>query len=99
RDFHVTGVQTCALPIYIAREKEQLASAGGEDGGDPLFRMSEGELKKALDKMIAELKSDELAMAPRDSKTPSDVHLRVRGEPAQQIGRACGGKGGRARGG
>ena len=66
----------------IDREKTQLASAGGTES-DPLFRMSEGELKKELDRLIEELKGEELAMAPRDAKEPFDVNLRVRGEVAQ----------------
>lgn len=77
----VDAVQFIAV-TDIEREKTQLASVGGTDE-DPLFRMSEGDLKKELDKMIAELKSEDLAMAPRDAKTPADVHLRVRGETAQ----------------
>jgi len=77
----VDAVQFIAV-TDIEREKTQLASVGGTDV-DPLFRMSDGELKKALDKMIDELKAEDLAMAPRDAKEPADVHLRVRGETAQ----------------
>src|SRR5690606_41047387 len=33
RDFHVTGVQTCALPIYICTLEEELGSVPCE-GGD-----------------------------------------------------------------
>src|SRR5207302_7647936 len=28
RDFHVTGVQTCALPIYLTQVAEDIAAAG-----------------------------------------------------------------------
>jgi len=66
----------------LAREQEQLnAATGGES--DPLFRMSEGDLKKTLDKLIAELKDKDVAMAPRDAKEPADIHLRIRGETGQ----------------
>src|SRR5690606_40375584 len=36
RDFHVTGVQTCALPICV--EAEKLAAALRDDGIDPRRR-------------------------------------------------------------
>jgi hypothetical protein len=66
----------------LEREQEQLnAATGGES--DPLFRMSEGDLKKTLDKLIAELKDKEVAMAPRDAKEPADIPLRIRGETGQ----------------
>ncbi len=77
----VDAVQFIAVSD-IGREKTQLASVGVEEI-DPLFRMSDGELRKELDKMIADLKAEDLAMAPRDAKTPADIHLRVRGETAQ----------------
>src|SRR5690606_41120578 len=38
RDFHVTGVQTCALPIYAHREEDGAGAAGAEgdgQGGQP----------------------------------------------------------------
>src|SRR5690606_39662240 len=31
RDFHVTGVQTCALPIYLPDEPARLATANARD--------------------------------------------------------------------
>jgi hypothetical protein len=66
----------------LAREQDQLdAATGGES--DPLFRMSEGDLKKTLDKLIAELKDKDVAMAPRDAREPADIHLRIRGETGQ----------------
>jgi cytochrome c553 len=66
----------------LEREQGQLnAATGGES--DPLFRMSEGDLKKTLDKLIAELKDKEVAMAPRDAKEPADIPLRIRGETGQ----------------
>ncbi len=66
----------------LAREQEQLnAATDGES--DPLFRMSEGDLKKTLDKLIAELKDKDVAMAPRDAKEPADIPLRIRGETGQ----------------
>ncbi len=77
----VDAVQFIAL-TDIEREKTQLAAAVGSEV-DPLFRMSEGDLKKELDKLIEALKGEELAMAPRDARVPADVQLRVRGEVAQ----------------
>ena len=66
----------------LEREKAQLAAASGGES-DPLFRMSEGDLKKTLDKLIEELKDKDVAMAPRDAKAPADIHLRIRGETGQ----------------
>ena len=66
----------------IEREVAQLTAAN-DGGSDPLFRMSEGDLKKTLDKLIADLKDKDVVMAPRDAKNPADIHLRVRGETAQ----------------
>lgn len=77
----VDAVQFIAVSD-IDREKTQLAPVEGSVG-DPLFRMSEADLKKELDRLIEELKGEDLAMAPRDAKVPADVHLRVRGETAQ----------------
>jgi len=77
----VDAVQFIAV-ADLEREKAQLnAATGGE--GDPLFRMSEGDLKKTLDKLIAELKDKDVVMAPRDAKEPADIHLRIRGETGQ----------------
>lgn len=60
------------------------AEAAGLAGmGDPLAQMSEGELKKELERLIEELKEADLVMAPRDDPAPADVHLRVRGEVGQ----------------
>src|SRR5690606_40507193 len=33
RDFHVTGVQTCALPIFAAGKGDHLSASPGEFGG------------------------------------------------------------------
>jgi len=67
------------IPVVdIAGEAAALAGMG-----DPLAQMSEGDLKKELERLIEELKNADLAMAPRDEATPSDVHLRVRGEVGQ----------------
>ncbi len=78
----VDAVQFIAVE-EIEREKKALAAAGASEDADPLFRMSAGELRKELGKMIADLKDDDLAMAPRDADDPGDIHLRVRGETAQ----------------
>lgn len=60
------------------------AEAAGLAGmGDPLAQMSEGELKKELERLIDELKEADLVMAPRDDAAPADVHLRVRGDVGQ----------------
>jgi hypothetical protein len=77
----VDAVQFIAV-ADLEREKAQLAAATGGDG-DPLFRMSEGDLKKTLDQLIAELKDADVVMAPRDAKEPADIHLRIRGETGQ----------------
>ncbi|WP_050025796.1 DUF1549 domain-containing protein [Verrucomicrobium sp. BvORR034] len=77
----VDAVQFVAVKD-IAREAEVLAMSGG--GTDPVFKMSAGELSKALTKQIDELKDAELAMAPRDAEDAGDCHLRIRGEVAQR---------------
>jgi hypothetical protein len=77
----VDAVQFIAV-ADLAREKAQLAAATGGEG-DPLFRMSEGDLKKTLDQLIADLKDEDVVMAPRDAKEPADIHLRIRGETGQ----------------
>ncbi|MDF1860245.1 MAG: DUF1549 domain-containing protein [Verrucomicrobiales bacterium] len=66
----------------IAREA-MAVDAVNESDIDPLFRMSEGDLKKELNKLINDLKDEEVAMAPRDAAKAQDVHLRVRGEVNQ----------------
>ncbi len=79
----VDAIQFVAV-TDIERETRALAAAAKDDAAiDPLFKMSDGELRKELDKMIAELKDAELAMAPRDARAPGDTHLRVRGEVGQ----------------
>ncbi|MCB1206731.1 MAG: DUF1553 domain-containing protein, partial [Verrucomicrobiae bacterium] len=77
----VDAVQFIAV-ADLEREKAQLAAVQGGEG-DPLFRMSEGDLKKSLDQLIADLKDKDVVMAPREAKEPADIHLRVRGETGQ----------------
>ncbi|MBU6178686.1 MAG: DUF1549 domain-containing protein, partial [Verrucomicrobia bacterium] len=77
----VDAVQFIAV-ADLGRENAQLAAATGGEG-DPLFRMSEGDLKKTLDQLIADLKDEDVVMAPRDAKEPADIHLRIRGETGQ----------------
>lgn len=77
----VDAVQFVAVKD-IEREAGVLAMSGG--GTDPVFKMSAGELSKALTKQIDELKDAELAMAPRDAEDAGDCHLRIRGEVAQR---------------
>ena len=66
----------------IPREAKAIAAVAESDV-DPLLRMSEGDLKKELNKLIEDLKDEEVAMAPRDAAEPDDIHLRVRGEVGQ----------------
>jgi len=76
----VDGVQF--VPVRdIEREAKAIASMG--EDMDPLFSMSNGELKKALGKLIDDLADEEVVMAPRDAFDAGDVHLRVRGEIGQ----------------
>ncbi|MCB1225443.1 MAG: DUF1549 domain-containing protein [Verrucomicrobiales bacterium] len=75
----VDGVQFVAEKD-LEREAKALAMM---DGGDPVFRMSSGDLAKALTVEIRELRDAELAMAPRDAEDVGDCHLRVRGEVGQ----------------
>lgn len=75
----VDAVQFIAVDD-IEREAMALAAVESEQGENALFRMSEGELKKELSKLIKELRGAKLAMAPRDAKDAGDINLRVRGE-------------------
>ena len=67
----------------IPQETKALAAQG--DGGktDPIFTMTSGQLKKEISRLIKELKSENLAMAPRDIRQPKSINLRVRGEVSQ----------------
>ena len=72
----------------IAQEAEAIAAFEKEAGGDrgdmmQLFRMSEGDLKKELKKLLEGLRNGEVAMAARDAEDTGDIHLRVRGEVGQ----------------
>ncbi len=80
----VDAVQFVAVSD-IERETEAIAAVEAENENiDPLFRMSDGELRKELDKMIGELKDEALVMAPRDIPEPDDTHFRVRGDVGQR---------------
>jgi cytochrome c553 len=78
----VDAVQFIAV-ADLEREKSQLAAVTGESAVDPLFRMSEDEVRKTLDQLIADLKDADVVMAPRDADAPADIHLRIRGETGQ----------------
>lgn len=78
----VDAVQFIAVQD-IAREAEAIAAVD-ENDIDPLFLMSEAELKEELSRLIEDLKDEEVAMAPRDAAQPEDCHLRVRGETGQR---------------
>lgn len=67
----------------IQREAKAIAAMGSENE-DPLFSMSNGQLKKELDKLIKDLADAELVMAPRDARDAGDVNLRIRGEVGQK---------------
>ena len=78
----VDAVQFIAV-TDIAREAEAIAAVDESDI-DPLFLMSEAELKKELSRLIEDLKDEDVAMAPRDTAQPDDCHLRIRGETGQR---------------
>ncbi len=65
----------------IAREEIAIAAKGNEI--DPIYTMSSGALKKEISRLLNELRTEDLAMAPRDVATPADCNLRIRGEVAQ----------------
>ena len=65
-------------------EREQVALAKVVDSQDALELMSAGDLKKEISKLLKELETAEVVMAPRDISQPSDTHLRVRGEVRQR---------------
>ena len=71
------------IPVAdIGRERKALSDAM-QGQTDSLFTMSEGELKKELGRLIGELKTASVAMAPRDAADAGDIHLRVRGVTGQ----------------
>lgn len=78
----VDAVQFIAV-ADIAREAQAIAAVD-ENDIDPLFRMSEAELKKELERLIEDLKDEDVAMAPRDAGRPDDCHLRIRGEVGRE---------------
>ncbi len=68
----------------IESETTALASVETDAGGDMmLFRMSEGDLKKELKKLLEGLRKENVAMAARDANDAGDINLRIRGEVAQ----------------
>jgi hypothetical protein len=71
------------IPVDDIAREAMAVNAVNESDIDPLFRMSESDLKKELTKLIEDLKDEEVAMAPRDAAKGQDVHLRVRGEVNQ----------------
>lgn len=77
----VDAVQFIAVS-EIEREADAIA-AMGQGEMDPLYSMSEKELKKELGILIKDLKDKPVAMAPRDDAASGDIHLRVRGEVSQ----------------
>src|SRR5690606_40873968 len=96
RDFHVTGVQTCALPILFARE-ENLAIAYGM--GITAEKVAEEWNVSREDQDAFALGSHRKALAAiergefREEITPLEVVAHLRSEERR------GGKDGRARGG
>src|SRR5690606_39779258 len=72
RDFHVTGVQTCALPIYAHRERDALLDAGadavvvevgavrvGRLDTDAALPVHRGGLAEGADQRLADRSSEE----------------------------------------
>src|SRR5690606_40158949 len=43
RGFHVTGVQTCALPIFLEAELQAMTTGGGVEQGLHVARREEGD--------------------------------------------------------
>lgn len=73
-----------AVQFIPVADLEREAQALATSEIDPIFRMSDDELAKLLTELIAALKDEELAMAPRDARDAGDMHLRVRGDVGQQ---------------
>jgi hypothetical protein len=68
----------------LEREAEALADAASDmTDTNTLFAMSEDQLKKEIERVIKDLATAEVAMAPRDAPDAGDVHLRVRGVVSQ----------------
>jgi len=76
------------IPVAdIEQEAKALASARSRKSKDKeprsLFELSGGEIKKELSRLINEMKTAEVALAPREAPDAGDIHLRVRGEVGQ----------------
>ena len=77
----VDAVQFIAVKD-IEREAAAIAALDGAEI-DPLLKMNDKEIRKELERLVAELKNEALVMAPRDAADADDCHLRVRGEVSQ----------------
>src|SRR5690606_41005878 len=94
RDFHVTGVQTCALPIYV----------GGVGGGDVGFGHREGRADPAVQQRLQPplplLGGAEHVQHLHVPGVRGGAVERLRGEAGAEIGRAsCRERGGGGVGG
>ena len=63
----MTGVQTCALPIYLAND----LTIAGVDAAKPLFTKTEAEgreVQKSMDALVAELNTVAATITPAKAK-------------------------------
>src|SRR5690606_39346887 len=87
RDFHVTGVQTCALPISWDEFKETF---GGEGGAG--FVLAHWDGTPETEERIAEETKATIRCIPMVPFVPEDEEpgtCILTGKPSQQIGRAA----------
>src|SRR5690606_41027571 len=89
RDFHVTGVQTCALPIYefvaeALRAVENHGPAASEDGGeievDPGEAGDSGEAAARVRELEARLGEVEAQLQAKEQQEIGRASCRERGE-------------------
>src|SRR5690606_27080185 len=84
RDFHVTGVQTCALPILAALSRRNAAWPASSPSPAPQSPRAFGGLWTPLSQQAPALRkeADRPTRMRRRSETPS-CHSRRRGDPAR----------------
>src|SRR5690606_39529185 len=88
RDFHVTGVQTCTLPIYIGAEvglveaepRLQAGRGATHDVDAPRVRGRSDGLERRAHHHVVEA----VAIEIRDSQTPTEVRSEER-----RVGKEC----------
>src|SRR5205807_6857202 len=80
RDYKVTGVQTCALPIYL--RILDLGPGAGERGGEIVFFGTPAEIRASSGSLTGQYLAGRRMVAPRTA--PALDHARTAGAPAAE---------------